>query len=356
MTPDAGLEAQARTRLAANPRDFAALLQLAAHLLRTGRQDESLALLARAAALNPGHAAPFTLKAIALFRRHFGPPLPARPLPAGQKAVSMRMLGSNGKFGNQLLQYGFLRLYGAAQDLAALTPDWIGRDLFGLDDPFCGQPLPSIDESQADLFAALNGKGPVFADHDLTGFFCGHTRDWAGHADAFRALFRPSPRVAPVVQQALAGLRGRGRTLVAVHIRRGDFGYGPFWIAPADWYRGWLERIWPGLDAPVLYIASDDPGAVGEFARFGAIGPGALNADLPGADFYLDHYLLSQADHLATSNSTFSFTAAMLNTTAQSFVRPDPDLRTLVPFAPWDAQMLLQPMATKTAPNPGQLA
>jgi hypothetical protein len=48
--------------------------------------------------------------------------------------------------------------------------------------------LPSIDERQADLFASLNGKGPVLADHDLTGFFCGHTRDWSGHADGFRAL------------------------------------------------------------------------------------------------------------------------------------------------------------------------
>lgn len=343
MTPDAGLEAQARARLAANPRDFAALMQLAAHLLRTGRHDESLALLGRAAALNPGHAAPFTLKAIALFRRHFGPPPSARPPAPGQKTVSMRLLGSNGKFGNQLLQYGFLRLYAAAHGLTALTPDWIGRDLFGLDDPFCGSPLPAVDESQADLFESLNGKGPVFADHDLTGFFCGHARDWGARADDFRALFRPAPRAAAIAQQALAALRGRGRTVVAVHIRRGDFGHGPFWIAPSAWYRDWLDRIWPTLDAPVLYIASDDPGAAGEFARFGAVGASDLGVVLPGADFYLDHYLLSQADRLAISNSSFSFTAAMLNTGAQEFVRPDPDLRSLVPFEPWDAQILLPP-------------
>jgi hypothetical protein len=323
-------------------------MQLAAHHLRTGRRDESLALLARAATLNPGHAAPFTLKAIALFREHFGAPPPARPLAAGQQAVSMRMLGSNGKFGNQLLQYGFLRLYAGAHGLTALTPDWIGRDLFGLDDPFCGQPLPSVDESQADLFASLNGKAPVFAGHDLTGFFCGHTRDWHGRAGDFRALFPPASRVAPIVQRALIDLRARGRTLVAIHIRRGDFGYGPFWIAPSDWYRAWLDRIWPTLDAPVLYIASDDPGAVGEFARFGAVGAGDLGVALPGADFYLDHYLLSQADHLAISNSTFSFTAAMLNTDAQSLVRPEPDLRSLVPFEPWNTQMLLPSARNET--------
>ncbi|HEY8253105.1 MAG TPA: hypothetical protein VIG39_00615, partial [Rhizomicrobium sp.] len=102
---------------------------------------------------------------------------------------------------------------------------------------------------------------------------------------------------------------------------------------------------------PVLYIARDDPGAVGEFARFGAVGPNDLGVMLPGADFYLDHYLLSQADHLATSNSTFSFPAAMLNGTAREFVRPDPDLHVMAPFEPWNAQMLLQPAAGKT-PEP----
>ena len=348
---DAAWETLARARLGANPRDFTVLMQLAAHLLRSGRQDESLVLLGRAAALNPGHAAPFTLKAIALFRGRFGPPPPARLLPMGQKAVSMRTLGGNGKFGNQLLQYGFLRLYAAAHGLAALAPDWIGRDLFALDDPFCGRALPSIDESQVDFFAALNGRGPVFADHDLTGFFCGPTRNWQEHADAFRALFHPAPQVEPIVRQALAALRGRGRTLVAAHIRRGDFGYGPFWIAPSAWYREWLDRIWPGLDAPVLYVASDDPAAVAEFARFGAVGAGDLGADLPGADFYLDHYLLSHADHLAISNSSFSFTAAMLNRTAQACVRPDPDLRSLVRFDPWNADVLLQPAAGEPSPE-----
>jgi hypothetical protein len=115
--------------------------------------------------------------------------------------------------------------------------------------------LPSIDERQADLFASLNGKGPVLADHDLTGFFCGHTKDWSGHADGFRALLRPTPRVVPIVQQALTNLRTRGKTLVAV----------------------------------------------------------------------------------------------------QSFVRPDPDLHSLVPFEPRNAQMLLQPTAGKTLPDAPEL-
>ena len=38
---------------------------------------------------------------------------------------------------------------------------------------------------------------------------------------------------------------------------------------------------------------------------------------------------------------SFSFTAAMLNETAQEFVRPDARLQALVPFEPWNAEVLL---------------
>lgn len=48
----------------------------------------------------------------------------------------MRLLGTNGRFGNQLLQYAFLRLYADGHGLSCQTADWIGRDLFDLDDPF----------------------------------------------------------------------------------------------------------------------------------------------------------------------------------------------------------------------------
>lgn len=49
----------------------------------------------------------------------------------------------------------------------------------------------------------------------------------------------------------------------------------------------------------------------------------------------------TEADALATSNSTFSFTAAMLNERASAPVRPDREQRGLVAFNPWDAPVLL---------------
>lgn len=334
----AALEQGLRQRLAGNPRDFGALVEIGLLLLHTGRLDEALSAADRAAALNPGHGIPFSLQAMAAARRRFGPPPGPRAAQPGP-AVSMRSLGANGRFGNQLLQYAFLRLYARQHDLVAQSHDWIGRDLFGCDDPFPVREFASLDESQVDLFASLNGQGPVYANHDLSGYFCGHTAQWQDRKAAFRALFQLRPAIRSWLQPAMAELATRGRTLVGVHIRRGDFGQGKFWIAPVDWYAAWLKEIWGGLDAPVLYIASDDPGVTAEFSAFHPVDAGMLGAGR--LDFCLDHHVLTQARHLAISNSTFSFTAAMLNEKALGFVRPDPRLQALAPFDPWNADVLL---------------
>jgi FkbM family methyltransferase len=338
------IERRVRARLAANPEDFAATLHLGIILSIANQPDEAIAAFDRAAALVPGHAAPFTLKSTLKFRRRFGMPAAPRTRPLTNHAVSMRMLGTNGKFGNQLLQYAFLRLYAREHNLIAEAPDWIGRDLFDLDDPLPSGQYPTANESNVDLFASLNKiNTTVYANHDLVGYFGRHTSAWRERRADFRALYSPTHKIRAILERATAELHGRGQTLVAVHIRRGDFGYGPFWIAPAAWYMSWLNGIWKSLVNPVLYIASDDAGAMAEFAPFAPVNAKALGADIPGAEFYLDHYFLSQANHLAISNSTFSFTAAMLNERAREFVRPDPNARELAAFDPWNAEIMLQP-------------
>lgn len=337
MSQDA-LEQGLRQKLATHPGDFSALVQLGQLLLHSGRLEEALDVADRAAALSPGHGIPFSLQAIAAARLRFGPPPPPAPAQAGP-AISMRTLGANGRFGNQLLQYAFLKLYARQHNLAAQSYDWIGRDLFGCDEPFPVTNFPSLDESQADLFASLNGAAPVHANRDLTGYFCAHTRTWQDRALAFRALFQHRAVVRDWLRPAMMELASRGRTLVGVHVRRGDFGQGRFWIAPVEWYANWLGSIWNDLDTPVLYIASDDPGVTAAFSDFRPVDARMLGAGR--LDFCLDHHVLSQADHLAISNSSFSFTAAMLNDSARDFVRPDRAVQGLVPFDPWNADVLL---------------
>jgi hypothetical protein len=331
------LERELRSRLAAKPDDFVALVQLGQFLLHTSRLDEALQVADRAAALAPGHGIPFSLQAMAAARLRFGSPPTPKPA-SSAPAVSMRSLGANGRFGNQLLQYAFLKLYAHQHALEAQSFDWIGRDLFGCDEPFPRASFPALDESQADLFASLNGEAPVHANRDLSGYFCRHTSQWRSRASEFRALFQHRPAVQDWLRPAMAAIADRGRTLVAAHIRRGDYGQGKFWIAPVAWYANWLQSIWNDLDAPVLYVASDDPGVTAEFSAFKPIDASMLDAGR--LDFCLDHHVLSRASHLAISNSSFSFTAAMLNE-AGIFVRPDRAAQALVPFDPWNAEVLL---------------
>jgi hypothetical protein len=323
--------------------DFKELLRRAQALELSGSVPEAVAAYDDVIAANPGHAYPFTRRAMLLFRAKFGPPVPARAQAADAPRLTMSTLGQNGRFGNQLLQYGFLRMYAAEHGLALEAPDWIGRDLFDLDDPPRGAPLPGLREDQADFVASLNRGSPqVFRDTDLLGYCCYPTGGLRRHRELFRSLYRPGRKVAAIAASAESRLRARGDTLVAIHLRRGDFGHGQFWIAPAAWYAVWLEKLWPALQRPVLYVATDDAATAKELARFAPLSAADLKLEVPGAEFYPDFHLLTQADALAVSNSSFSFVAAMLNARSKHFMRPHRGPQALVGFDPWNAPVFLQ--------------
>jgi hypothetical protein len=147
--------------------------------------------------------------------------------------------------------------------------------------------------------------------------------------------------VADYADRAEAALRSRGRTLVAIHLRRGDFAGGRFWVAPEAWYLDWLASVWPALDRPVLYVATDDAAVIRQFAAYAPLRDSDLAVPLPGAEFLIDHRMLSSADLLAVSNSSFSVSAAMLNSRAVATVRPDRGAGGLRPFDPWAERVLL---------------
>lgn len=303
-----------------------------------GRDDDALATWDRAIACNPGFGEAFTRRTLLLLKRRWGPSRPPRPPATQGGRISATRLGLDGRFGNQLLQYGFLRLYAERHGLTLETPDWLGRHLFDLDDPLPGDPLPAIDEQRADLAADRTG---CFAQHDIRGYFCGDVSGWAGDRARFRAFFDPGHYAAPILNGALSQVRRAGRTLVAVHLRRGDYGWGPFWIAPTAWYLDWLSRIWSELEAPVLFIATDEPDTAEAFRMYRPI----IGRDLPaapeGIEFLPDFHILCQADILATSNSTFSGTAALINPVASTFFRPDRNGGSLLQYNPWGASILL---------------
>ena len=177
-----------------------------------------------------------------------------------------------------------------------------------------------------------------------------HTRHFAPYREFFRSLFEPAPALRPTLEEADARLRSRGKTVVGIHVRRGDFlqlPYSPFaFVVPTRWWRQWLESFWSTLEEPVLFIASDDPAPIAaELADFHPVTARDLGVQFPHyvkeGGLFLDHFLLSRCDAVGISNSSFGFTACMLNRRATRFARATTEPPYLVPFDPWNDKPIL---------------
>jgi hypothetical protein len=336
-------ESLLRDALANGQEAFKTTFLLALACERNGSIDAAIEFCDRALALRPGQAMAWTRRAILLLAQKYGPAPAPRRLRRDRPAVSVSYLGSRGRFGNQLLQYGLCRLYAARHGYEYATGNWIGRRLFGFDDPMTApQARPQPDDSEERIVAGLSAPpGSAAGGFDAVGYFAGPTGRWAHLADAFRDLYLLADPFEGIVQEAWSRLAGRGATVVAIHLRRGDFGSRRFWIAPADWYRNWLDELWPQLRDPVLYVATDDVASLQGLERFAPVTAGDIAEPVPGAEFLVDFAVLTRAPVVAISNSSFSFTATLLNRNLGTAARPDRARRSLVRYDPWSSPVLL---------------
>ncbi|WP_368012165.1 FkbM family methyltransferase [Laspinema palackyanum] len=257
--------------------------------------------------------------------------------------ITLSTLGSNGRFANQLFQYGFLKLYAQTHHLRIETPEWIGQYLFGHQDPPLSKNLPEVKDSSkhADESPILQRETPL-KNVDIWGYFQFNTQYYSQYKDEFCRLFQPVPEVKQQLDPVRDRLLSQGKTIVGLHIRLKDYGFSYFFIAPLVWYKAWLAQIWNTLEQPVLFIASDEPEKVlPHFAEYQPVTSKSLGADLPKADFYPDFYLLSHCNILAISNSTFSFVASMLNRRGTCFMRPKLSAQSLIPYDPWNSEPIL---------------
>lgn len=310
--------------------------------------------------------------------------------------VAMMTLGKIGFFGDQIIQYAFLRIYANMHDLDVEVPDWDGRLLFGLNDAILSkastkhfdtklrlgvdaivpvisdylgvdwksllglfikrQKVPVtevvVDFIKGDDILSLNKREPY---QDLLGWFQFHTRFYSPHKRFFCSLFRPKKELEDSLLEAWKHVSSKGNTVVGVHLRRGDRLNIPLntneWIAPIEWYIQWLEGIWHTLDKPVLLLASDSINEVrGYFSKYNPVTASDILTDssaLFTGDgtvpyYYPDFFFLGMCDIVATSNSMFSFTASMLSQRGKLFLRPVLDGRCLVPFDPWNSKPILR--------------
>lgn len=251
---------------------------------------------------------------------------------------TMKKLGRHGRFANQIFQYAYLRITSKG---SYQCPPWIGQTLFGHDDPPVTLDLYKVKEEHVYDYedSHIAGQDNI----DLTGYFQYHT-SWYPGQDYFRSLFSPVPSVRSAVEGTIQKCRDRGRTVVGLHLRRGD--YGTFkrqsarwcFVAPTSWYLTWLNENWHTFDKPVLFIASDEPDkVVQDFKQYDVV----VSDTTFEPDYYEDFYTLTQCDVMLISNSSFGFAASMLNERATDFYRPRLSEQKMIPYDPWNAYTTL---------------
>lgn len=284
-----------------------------------------------------------------------------------ERTVTMRSLGSLGRAGNQFFQYTFLKTYCKQHNLWLQLPKWVGNGLFGFKDDPITLNLPRYRESR---FVGTNGQGEPpegteLAGHDFHGFAQYHTSYYEPVRDWILESFRPLSdiMVAKRLCEATSRLRGSGRTVIGIHLRRGDYGLTHFPVIPTKWYLRWLANNRLRFFSPLLFIATEDVNLIEDFAdcydmaTASGLGVPLSNKPMEGynylqhelrlkesvaMDWYPDFYLLSQCDVILAPSSTFSFFAAMLAPHLTEYWRASLKAGGFVREDPWNACPLLR--------------
>ncbi len=273
-------------------------------------------------------------------------------------SVTMSLLGTYGRFGNQLFQYAAIRIYARRYGLQWRTAPWVGEKLFGL--PSC--PIDTILPRYIEPCGAVEQPcvdppdGRVLCGRDYRGYAQYHTSYFSPHRKWLRELYCPDGAVMARLTPPLKRLHARGNTIVGLHLRRGDYGRQQFYITPVAWYLEWLRTHWQDLDDPVLFIATETPALVAEFAEYSPLTTTDMGIDLQSQpladytyldrdlelkkswqmDFFPDWFFLSQCHVLLMPNSTFSFTAAMFSDNLCHLYRSDLPSQEFAEIDPWN--------------------
>ena len=262
---------------------------------------------------------------------------PANPAP-DQPRLTSSSLGNRGRFAHNALEYVLLRLYAEKHGCVLETPDWVGGAYFDLDDPVPSGPLPPWPFARRLLNTSLTGEHlrPPVVDRDVLSplFLYDYPLEYR---DRVRSWLRPRPQWAPWIEPPVDTLRAVGQTVIAIHIRRGDFLQYGYPITETGWYVDWLRALWPTLDKPVLYLASDDiPAVRAAFREFRPVTLEDAAPSWPGLEYLQDFHVLTQADIVGISAASgFSQLAARLNERARLCVGPDMAAGGIRPFIPW---------------------
>ena len=251
-----------------------------------------------------------------------------------KQVISMSTLGKNSGLGNQIFQYGFLKIYAQENSLSVETPKWIGQELFGHKDREISEDLPEVSENDNEF---ILGNTEVLKNVDIHGEFLYHTRYYAPFKEYFCSLFQPVLEIEEKVKVAWEKLYSRGKTIIGLHLQSYSDENSNFAVAPSEWYKIWLDGLWETLEEPVLFIASDNIEELPlvYFAEYHPVTAQDLEIEVNRE--YLNFFLLSKCNFVAISNTPFAFAACLLNEVGKYFFRPHFSTAKFIPFEPWNS-------------------
>lgn len=276
--------------------------------------------------------------------------------------IAMSRLGFMGRWGNELIQYMFLRTYAQKYDLPYECCPWTGQYVFGLVDPPITEKLPSWNENRPWHIHRWTGAPPEGKEcigRDVRGYFQFHMSYYKPYQKEIAQWFQCQGEVLERLQPALSRF-SQARTCIGLHFRRGDTGRVNYYLTPVAWYLQWLEKHWDRFDDPVLYIATEEAGLEKAFAKYNPLIPERLGVELTkdevpqyqylrqdlqdptpvAMDFLPDWVFLTKCHVVLMPNSTFSFTAAMISPDLQELWRSRLSTQKFERIEPWDCTPL----------------
>jgi len=288
--------------------------------------------------------------------------------------ITMSRLGSMGRFGNQVFEYMFIRSYAQRYGLDYQVSPWIGQALFGHQDPPLITNLPRYDERRIriggvsrteQLNVALSQSMPPdsmeVAGHDFHGYAQFHTSYYRPQREFICSLFVSIDELRQRLEPAVTPLTDSRRTTIGLHMRRGDTGRLIFYLTPNEWYLAWLKEHWSRFENPQLFIASEEPSDIEAFREYHPISAKNLiqlsderyqlynylqydltNPTAESMDWFPDWWLLTHCDVLLFGESTFSFSAAMMDSHLRECWRSVLSKQQFVKIDPWDSYPLVR--------------
>lgn len=243
----------------------------------------------------------------------------------GARGLTAVQMGHNGRYGHSVQEYLILNILAEHLGMPILLPEWFGDYLYE------NEAVPRNNGESRNLSMAV-----------LSQWKAGQRRAlgegiWNLGEDLRKRCAREPMMLAAIrrkrwelsqklrlraqwqsgVERAIGKILDGGKTLISVHIRRGDMAVlHPDALQAAGTYSEWLERHWQQVKKPLLYIATD--GGAEELAAFAKYGPyhaGHLeDQGCPQIRMLAEFELLRRSAYLAVSRSRYSTLALLLNT------------------------------------------